>query len=131
MRKQPRVALFASQIGLIRKEEYPPMDVRDTDFILHVITTLLNHGELQSDAQKASRKKNNAHLSVYVRPEITRVSAITTIYQIFERWLTDGGEDYALKVKSFPPTEMGQKYVVSMSSDESRIANSLIASDSV
>lgn len=62
--KQPRVSLFASQIGLLRKEEMPSMDVRDTEFILQVLRLLQRHGELQSEMTKVMHQKtrlNNLH----------------------------------------------------------------------
>jgi len=69
-RKQPRVTLFASQIGLFDKDELPPMDVRDTDFILHVLTVLIKSGELQPppDKKKAITKLGKCILCVKKLP---------------------------------------------------------------
>lgn len=133
MNKQPRISLFVSQIGLLRKEDLPPMDVRDTDFVLTVLKLLQQHGELQSEmtrvmshksrsgTQKVSTQQNQqvsqsvsrlrekekdslpnniAHVSVYVKPEISRAVAVTITQKLFEKWLPDGGEDFVIKVKS-------------------------------
>jgi hypothetical protein len=99
----------------MRKEEPPPMDRRDSDFVLNVLRMLLHHGELQSDLQKLGKKRNAAHLSVYIRPDITRTAAVSTVQSIFEKWLPDGGEDYIIKVRAMPQSELGIKYVVSFS----------------
>jgi hypothetical protein len=113
IKKQPRISLFASQIGLINKDLPPSMDVRDTDFILQVLSTLIQQGELQSDAQK-SGKRRNASMAVYIRPDISRIAAANTVHQIFEKWLPDGGEDYVIKVKSMQQSEMGARFIVSI-----------------
>lgn len=112
VKKQPRVSLFSSQVGLINKDLPPSMDVRDTDFILQVLSTLMQQGELQSDAQK-SGKRRNASMAVYIRPDISRLAAANTVHQIFEKWLPDGGEDYIIKVKSMQQSEMGARFIVS------------------
>jgi hypothetical protein len=114
LKRQSRIALFASQIGLLNKENPPNMDVRDTDFILQILMCLMQQGELQSDAQKQSKKRNSAHLSVYIRPDISRQAAINTVYALFEKWLPDGGEDYAIKVKTMQQSDLGIRYVVSL-----------------
>lgn len=113
-RKQPRITLFASQIGLLDKEERPPMDLRDTDFVLHVLRHLVDQGELQSDALKAVKNKVSANSAVYIRPDISRAAAISTVQAIFDKWLPDGGEDYLIKVRSMQHSELGQRYVVSI-----------------
>lgn len=114
MRKQPRISLFASQVGLLKKSEMPSMDVRDTDFILEVLQALLNHGELQSEVNKTSKKKLAHQNSNFVRPDILRLTAVHVVHEIFEKWLPDGGEDYVIKVKSMQASDLGTRYVVSI-----------------
>ena len=104
----PRVALFASQIGLYEKDKAPNLDVRDTDFVLSVINNLMEQGELVEE--KASRRKLTKR-SVVVRPDIARSAAIKTVETIFATWLPDGGQDYVLKVKTMQHTEKGAKFV--------------------
>jgi hypothetical protein len=113
IKKQSRISLFSSQIGLLAKEDLPNMDVKDTDFILHTLACLVSQGELQSDAQKSSKKRNSAHLAVYIRPDINRNAAVNTVFQIFEKWLPDGGEEAAMKIKSLQQSDLGSRYVVS------------------
>jgi len=103
-----RIGLFSSQVGLYDKESAPKMDVRDTDFILSILSNLVKLGELVPE--KASKKKLSK-TSVIIKPDILRSSAISTVQTIFEKWLPDGGHDYVLKVKAMPHTEKGQKYV--------------------
>ncbi|RYH29372.1 hypothetical protein EON65_08770 [archaeon] len=110
--KQSRITIFASQIGLVSKDEDPPMDIRDTGFLLGVIRQLTELGELVSDSQKANKGKMLAHSAVYIRPDISRSAAINVIQQTFEKWLPDGGEDYMIKVRSMQHSELGQKFVV-------------------
>ena len=45
--KSKRVHLFASQLGIFRPDKPPPLDIRDTDFILVLLRSLLDQGELQ------------------------------------------------------------------------------------
>lgn len=104
----PRVALFASQIGLYEKEKAPNMDVRDTDFVLSVVAALMDLGELVEE--KASRRKLTKR-SVVVKPDILRSAAIKTVENLFRAWLPDGGQDYVLKVKTMSHTEKGTKYI--------------------
>jgi len=104
----PRVALFASQIGLYEKENAPSMDVRDTDFVLSVLASLLDLGELVEE--KASRRKLTKR-SVVAKPDILRASALKTVENLFQAWLPDGGQDYAHKVKAMAHTDKGSKYV--------------------
>jgi hypothetical protein len=113
IKKQSRISLFASQIGLLAKEDLPNMDVKDTDFILHTLACLVSQGELQSDAQKSSKKRNSAHLAVYIRPDINRNAAVNTVFQIFDKWLPDGGEEAAIKIRSLQQSDLGSRYVVS------------------
>ena len=44
--KVPRVSLFAAQVGLVAKNEQPPLDVRDTDYLLSIVKHLLKLGEM-------------------------------------------------------------------------------------
>ena len=113
-RKQPRISLFASQVGLLKKSEMPNMDVRDTDFILEVLQSLFIHGELQSDVNKSSKKKGPHQNSNFIRPDILRLTAVHVVQEIFEKWLPDGGEDYIIKVKSMQASDLGARYVVSL-----------------
>ena len=102
-----RVSLFASQMGIYDKEAPPSMDVRDTDFILSVLQSLIAQGELVPD--KASRRKMSK-TAVQIKPEVLRTSAINTVQTIFEKWLPDGGQDYVLKIKTMISADRGQKY---------------------
>ncbi len=108
IRKQPRVALFASQLGLFDKDEQPPMDVRDTDFVLSVLSALIGQGEICPDADK---RKAVVKLGETLRPDVTRVSALHTVHSLFEKWLPDGGEDYLMKVRAMNHSDKGQRYV--------------------
>ena len=108
MVKFRRVALFASQVGLHDKEAPPNLDIRDSDFILSIISSLVKLGELVPE--KASKKKFSK-TSVVIKPDILRSSAVTTLQSIFEKWLPDGGHDYVLKVKAMSGTERGGKYI--------------------
>lgn len=114
-RRQPRIALFSAQMGLTSPEEAPPMDIRDTDFILHVLTALIKQGELMPDLFK-SLKTRTAVLksSVLLRPDILRISAVHLVQDTFLKWLPDGGEDFVLKAKAMQSTEKGFRYVVSV-----------------
>jgi hypothetical protein len=136
IKRQSRISLFASQIGLLHKEQNPGMDVRDTDFILQVFSCLMTQGELVADNQRAitatttttttaggvvkktrgttghsSGHSGSSGGSVYIRPDISRAIAINTVYTIFEKWLPDSGEDYAIKVRSMQQSELGSKFV--------------------
>ena len=42
----PRISLFMSQMGLKNRDAMPPLDVRDTDFILDILENLVHQGEL-------------------------------------------------------------------------------------
>lgn len=108
VRKQPRVTLFANQMGLFNKDEPPPMDVRDTDFILHVLQRLIDKGEL---CQEVDRRKTSAKIGESLKPDILRSVAVQTVHDIFEKWLPDGGEDYVIKVRSMAHSDKGSKYV--------------------
>lgn len=111
LKRQSRISLFASQIGLMSKEDPPNMDIRDTDFILQVIEVLLNCGELQSDVQKL-KKQNNIQFGTFIRPDISRSVAVSAVHTLFHNLLPDGGEDFAVKVKSLPASDLGPRYVV-------------------
>ena len=43
-RKELRIELFCSQVGLFDKQGHPSMDIRDTDFLLQTLLQLLNEG---------------------------------------------------------------------------------------
>jgi len=117
-RRQPRIALFASQLGLLNPEEQPPMDVRDTDFVLHVLACLLRQGELMPDLFKSLKTKSAViKSSVLVRPDVLRISATHLVQDTFAKWLPDGGEDFVMKVKAMQSTEKGFRYVVSVCFD--------------
>lgn len=113
LKRQSRISLFASQIGLLHKEENPNMDVRDTDFILQVLDSLVKQGELTTDNLKVNKKRNAIQFGTFTRPDITRSVAINVVYELFRSWLPDGGEDYAVKVKTMQPSELGPRFVVS------------------
>jgi hypothetical protein len=114
-RRQPRIALFASQIGLINPEEPPTMDIRDTDFILHVLTSLIKQGELMPDLFKSLKTRSAViKSSVLLRPDVLRISAVHLVHDTFQKWLPDGGDDFVLKAKAMQSTEKGFRYVVSL-----------------
>lgn len=112
LRRQSRISLFASQIGLLHKEMPPSMDVRDTDFILQILECLVRQGELTAENLKFSKKRNVLQFGTFTRPDISRTAAISTVHELFRDWLPDGGEDYSLKVKTMQPSELGPRYVV-------------------
>ncbi|KAJ1408447.1 hypothetical protein B484DRAFT_403523, partial [Ochromonadaceae sp. CCMP2298] len=108
--RQLRIALFASQVGLSDLEAEPTLDLRDTDFILSILSRLLGHGELVPDLFKNIKSKI-PRTSVVLRPDIVRIAAVHVMQDTFEKWLPDGGEDFVMKVKSMPSTEKGFRYV--------------------
>jgi hypothetical protein len=113
-RRQPRIALFAAQMGLLNPEEPPSMDIRDTDFILHVLTSLIKQGELMPDLFKSLKSRSAViKSSVLLRPDVLRISAVHLVHDTFQKWLPDGGDDYVLKAKAMQSTEKGFRYVVS------------------
>ena len=103
-----RVAIFASQVGLHDKESLPNMDTRDTTFIVSIIEYLMSLGELTTE--KASRRKLTKD-SIVIKSDISRASAIKTTEHLFKNWMPDGGQDYAIKVKSMNASEKGPKFV--------------------
>jgi hypothetical protein len=112
-RRQPRIGLFASQMGLNNPEEPPTVDLRDTDFILHVLSSLLKQGELMPDLFKSLKTKTAVlKSSVLLRPDVLRIAAAHLVGDTFQKWMPDGGEDYVMKTKAMPPTEKGFRYVV-------------------
>ena len=113
VRRQPRISLFASQLGLTSKEEAPPMDTRDTDFVLDVLRHLLQQGELIPEFYKHLAKRQVGKSSALLRPDVLRLAAVHTVQRIFGKWLPDGGEDYVMKVRSMIQTDKGSRYVVS------------------
>lgn len=108
VRKQPRVTLFANQLGLFHKDDPPPLDVRDTDFVLNVLQSLIDKGEL---CQQVDRRKSSTKIGESLKPDILRTAAVQTVQDIFSHWLTDGGEDYVIKVRSMAHSDKGSKYV--------------------
>lgn len=48
----PRVAVFIQQVGLLNKDDYPPLDVRDTDFILAFLRTVAEQQQEQLHMQQ-------------------------------------------------------------------------------
>ena len=106
-----RVSLFAAQIGLLDKEAEPPLDVRDTEFILSALSYLLSQGELLPDKSTTKVKGKLKKEGLNIRPDVTRSVAIDCITHLFERYLPDAGADYIIKVKSMSGTEKGSKYI--------------------
>jgi hypothetical protein len=99
---------------------------RDTDFILQVVSTLMNQGEILPPntpgahdgatvvIRESPKKKTSAGSAVHAatyRPDIPRTLALQTVKDIFCNWLADGGEDYLMKVRAMPHTERGQRFV--------------------
>lgn len=88
------------------------MDIRDTDFILNIIHFLLDEGELAPELYKAMKSKNiNIKPSVLVKPDVLRIAAIHTAQKTFENLLTDGADDYIMKIKALPFPEKGPRYL--------------------
>jgi hypothetical protein len=113
-RRQPRIALFAAQVGLLNPEETPSMDIRDSDFILHVLSSLIKQGELMPDLFKSLKTRSAViKSSVLLRPDVLRISAVHLVQDTFQKWLPDDGEDYVMKAKAMQSTEKGFRYVVS------------------
>ena len=116
----PRVGLFISQIGLRDKESLPSIDVRDTDFILEILESLLQHGELM-EAKAAAKRTGKAfgklqatttYSAVGIKPDILRSTAVHAMGNIFKKWaLPDGGEEYLVKIKSMPFSEKSNRHV--------------------
>lgn len=48
----PRVAVFAAQVGLLDRDESPPMDVRDTEFVLLLLRTVAEQQQEQLHLQQ-------------------------------------------------------------------------------
>ena len=107
----PRVSLFAAQIGLLDKEAEPPLDVRDTEFILSALSYLISQGELLPDKSTIKVKGKLKKEALNIRPDITRAVAVDCISHLFGQYLPDGGADYVIKVKSMSSTEKGTKYI--------------------
>lgn len=107
--KQTRISLFASQIGLLQKDNDPPMDRRDTAFILQVLRLLIAQGELQSELQRALQRRgaDHAHVAVHIKPEISRNVAASVTHELFHSWLPDGGEDFVIKIKTMQGSSEG------------------------
>ena len=101
-----RVALFAFQIGLKNTEVHPDLDVRDTAFILSVVTSLLELEELV--AEPVPRGVTG---TVVFQSDILRTSAITVCTSLFKRWMQDGGDDCLQRLKSTSGTDNGAKYL--------------------
>jgi hypothetical protein len=111
MKNHPRVSIFANQLGLTDTENLPPLDVRDTDFVLHIIQSLIDQGELLP-ANQSSKKIRISKPLVNIKHEISRTSAINIAKQVFEKWLPDHGDDMVIpKVNALPATDKAAKNI--------------------
>ena len=108
MQKEPRIALFASQLGVYEKESFPNLDVRDTEFILSAISNLLAQGELQVPTKKLKHARPE---DFYIQPDILRSAALYTCSQLFNDWLPDHGDEYIHKIGMMPNGKRGQRFV--------------------
>jgi len=108
MQKEPRIALFASQLGVYEKESFPNLDVRDTEFLLSAISSLLAQGELQVPTKKLKHARPE---DFYIQPDILRSAALYTVSQLFKDWLPDHGEEYIHKVGIMSNGKRGQRFV--------------------
>jgi len=121
----PRVAVFASQVGLLDKDAPPPLDVRDTEFVLLLLRTIAEQQQEQLHLQqlhdaKASKRKGAALLSkssggvlgsLGVSSDVNRAAVIAALQQLFRRLLPDGGEEVAMKVRAMPHSDKGVRFV--------------------
>lgn len=101
-----RVNLFSYQIGLHDTEVHPPLDVRDTSFILTIIRELEQLGELVADPVP-----RGVTATIVFQNSILRSSAISVCGKLYKTWLQDGGDDCIMKLKIMTGTEKGAKYV--------------------
>jgi hypothetical protein len=119
--------------------------LRDTDFILQVLSYLMNEGEILPDgsndavnasaavgpgtssragttsggdrtrsvaAQRAAAAAAAAlNSKASYRPDIPRGLALKAVHDIFGKWLSDGGDEYLMKVRALPNTERGKRYI--------------------
>jgi len=108
MLKEPRIALFASQLGVYEKESFPNLDVRDTEFILSAISSLLAQGELPVPTKKLKHARPE---DFYIQPDILRSAAVYTVSQLFHAWLPDHGDEYIRKVMNMSNGKRGQRFV--------------------
>jgi len=108
-----RVFLFAEQLGIRDPESPPPLGLRDTDFILTMIKSLMDQGELQpvqpGAIARSSSKQGSSEYEVLaagelsvVWPYIKRSAALFTAQNVFSKWLPDNGNEYLMKVRSMP-----------------------------
>ena len=103
----PRCLLFSRQLGLANKEEAPPYDVKDTDFILSVINELVKLGELKSKPVKGKKKRDN----VNILPDILRASAITVTTVLLSKFNQKNANDCITRLKSIHGTAKGNRYI--------------------
>jgi hypothetical protein len=87
------------------------MDVRDTDFILHILKVLNEQNDI-IEGRHASKKKAAAKTTNFgMRSDISRLAAINTVQIVFKNWLHDGGDDIVQKIKSLPHTDKGSRFI--------------------
>jgi hypothetical protein len=113
MTNNKRVALFASQLGLYKKDEVASMDVRDTDFILAVLDTcdrITRKREEESRSKQLERftgkakgsdgRKEEDFSHLNVNPVLNRSVAIAAATEVLSAWYQDGGQEVVLKVNA-------------------------------
>lgn len=103
----PRVLLFSKQLGLANKEEAPPYDVKDTEFITSVINELVKLGELKPKAVKGKKKKD----TVNIMPDILRANAISVTTTLISRFNQKHTNDCVTRLKSIHHTHKGSRYI--------------------
>jgi len=66
----PRVAVFASQVGLLDKDVLPQMDVRDTEFVMLLLRTIAEQQQEQLHLQQLHDAKASKVLKTLRRVTI-------------------------------------------------------------
>eukprot|EP01041_Mallomonas_annulata_P013036 gene13036-27516_t len=111
-----RVALFARQIGLEDKENAPELDMRDTDFVLSVIAFLVREGQFHPANEDAIDKNSIYRLqpgtAMLSSVEMPRTLALTMASAIFDKWVSDGAEDFIRKIGTMYGTHKGTKFIL-------------------
>ena len=103
----PRCLLFSKQLGLANKEEPPPYDIKETDFILSVINELVKLGELKPKPVKGKKKKDN----INIMPDILRASAVTVTTTLLSKFNQKHANDCNTRLKSIQGTTKGSRYI--------------------
>lgn len=110
--KHRRVGLCCDQLGLFRPDEDPELDVRDTDFVLQVVSLLKAHDEFKPvDLNRGGGGGDQLDLTSMVQPYIRRTSALATGQAICDEWgMESCSSEYLLKIRAMPNAK-GSFYV--------------------